>query len=292
MTNLCLNKENLHTFSEEKKARMDGMTSYQSSGTRNGDLQKYSHNIGSNIQKISQNVKSMQQLVNQLGTDQDNQQLRAQLHQVQHYTGGLAKDTTVELRTFKSLSVPHGQDARTWHMQAERLTREFSQALNDFQNAQRQAAAKEKEALKKARADSDAHFFEDPSHGAALLDLGETGNKGRSQQSQMQIQMEQEQEMQALQERETQIRQLESDIMDVNQIFKDLATMVHEQGEIVDSIEANVESAQVHVSQASTQLSQARQYQNKARRKKICLVGIGIILLAIVIGLIVWSSSH
>lgn len=33
------------------------------------------------------------------------------------------------------------------------------QALNDFQNAQRQAASKEKEALKKARADSDAQFF-------------------------------------------------------------------------------------------------------------------------------------
>lgn len=48
-------------------------------------------------------------------------------HQVQHYTGGLAKDTTVELRTFKSLPVPPGQDSRTWHMQAERLTREFSQ---------------------------------------------------------------------------------------------------------------------------------------------------------------------
>ena len=54
---------------------------------------------------------------------------------------------------------------------------------------------------------------------------------------------------------------VQSDIMDVNQIFKDLATMVHEQGEVVDSIEANVESAQVHVSQASTQLTQARQYQ-------------------------------
>lgn len=49
--------------------------------------------------------------------------------------------------------------------------------------------------------------------------------------------------------------------MDVNQIFKDLATMVHEQGEVVDSIEANVEAAQVHVSQASTQLSEARHYQ-------------------------------
>ncbi|XP_063875454.1 syntaxin-7-like isoform X1 [Scylla paramamosain] len=271
---------------------MDGVTSYQSGGVRNGDLHKYSHSIGSNIQKISQNVKSMQQLVNQLGTDQDNQQLRAQLHQVQHYTGGLAKDTTVELRTFKSLPVPPGQDSRTWHMQAERLTREFSQALNDFQTAQRQAASKEKEALKKARADSDAHYFEDGKHGAALLDLGESENKGRSQQSQMQIQMEQEQEMQALQERESQIRQLESDIMDVNQIFKDLATMVHEQGEVVDSIEANVESAQVHVSQASTQLTQARQYQNKARRKKLCLIGIGLVVLTVIIIIIVLSSRN
>lgn len=54
---------------------------------------------------------------------------RFQRHQVQHYTGGLAKDTTVELRQFQSLSVPHGQDARTWRMQAERLTREFTQVI-------------------------------------------------------------------------------------------------------------------------------------------------------------------
>lgn len=269
---------------------MDGISSYQSGGNINMDLQRYSQSIGSNIQKISQNVKSMQQLVNQLGTDQDNQQLRAQLHQVQHYTGGLAKDTTVELRQFKALSVPHGQDSRTWHMQTERLTREFTQALNDFQAAQRQAASKEKEALKRARADSDAHFFDGSGQGGTLLDLDD--NKSASKQSQMQIQMEQEQEIQDLQEREKQIRQLETDIMDVNQIFKDLATMVHEQGEIIDSIEANVESAQVHVSQGSTQISQARQYQNKSRRKKLCLIVTGVIALAIIIGLIIWSSSN
>jgi len=40
----------------------------------------------------------------------------------------------------------------------------------------------------------------------------------------------------ALQEREQAIRQLEANIVDVNQIFKDLALMVHEQGELVDSI--------------------------------------------------------
>ena len=49
--------------------------------------------------------------------------------------------------------------------------------------------------------------------------------------------MEEEQNIEELQERERSIRQLESDIVDVNTIFKDLATMVHEQGEMIDSIE-------------------------------------------------------
>jgi t-SNARE complex subunit (syntaxin) len=37
--------------------------------------------------------------------------------------------------------------------------------------------------------------------------------------------------------------------------------MVHEQGEIVDSIEAHVESAQIEVSEGSRQLERAHTYQ-------------------------------
>lgn len=57
------------------------------------------------------------------------------------------------------------------------------------------------------------------------------------------------------------IRQLESDILDVNQIFKELATMVYDQGEVVDSIESHVESAQIEVSQGASQLERAHTYQ-------------------------------
>ncbi|CAB4061442.1 STX12 [Lepeophtheirus salmonis] len=71
------------------------------------------------------------------------------------------------------------------------------------------------------------------------------------------------------------MRQLESDIVDVNTIFKDLATMVHDQGEFVDSIEANVESTQVRVSEGTEQLRQAEQYKMKARKKKFMMMCIG-----------------
>lgn len=45
--------------------------------------------------------------------------------------------------------------------------------------------------------------------------------------------------------------------MDVNQIFKKLGHLVHEQGEMVDSIEANVEMASTRVNEASKEISRA-----------------------------------
>jgi t-SNARE complex subunit (syntaxin) len=47
----------------------------------------------------------------------------------------------------------------------------------------------------------------------------------------------------------------------VNTIFKDLATMVHEQGSMVDSIEQNVESTTVRVQEGTDQLRQAETYK-------------------------------
>lgn len=103
----------------------------------------------------------------------------------------------------------------------------------------------------------------------------------------------------------------QSDIVDVNTIFKELATMVHEQGEVIDSIEANVESAQMRVEEGTTQLATAASYQvrqlgyqlpeqsvtgmisfqSKLRRRKCILAIIGAVVLAILIGIIVWQTK-
>ena len=53
----------------------------------------------------------------------------------------------------------------------------------------------------------------------------------------------------------------QSDISDVNQIFKELGAMVHEQGDIIDSIEASVEKTEVFVGDGASQLRQASNYQ-------------------------------
>ncbi|CAL4082946.1 unnamed protein product, partial [Meganyctiphanes norvegica] len=241
------------------------------------------------VQKLGNSITKLQKLLTHMGVEGGVWQIRSDLPKLQAYGSSVPNHTgNISSSLFKALTVLEG-DAILLSLPRDNTTP--TKALNDFQAAQRQAAAKEKDALKKARANTDAHFFDDSQQGSALLDLGGGGGLGGNRQAQTQIQMEQEAELQQLQERETQIRQLESDIMDVNQIFKDLATMVHEQGDMIDSIEANVESAQVHVSQGATQLQQARTYQNKARRKKMCIILILVIVAAVVLGLIIWSAS-
>ena len=145
-------------------------------------------------------------------------------------------------------------------MQRDRLTSDFSDVLRNFQVIQRTAAQKEKESVLRARAAS--HGRPDGDGPSALIDLdGTPSYQQQRQPTQTQVQMEEEVDVNELREREKSIRKIESDIVDVNQIFKDLATMVHAQGEVIDSIEANVESATIQVSEGASQIAKAREYQ-------------------------------
>lgn len=254
------------------------------------EFSQLSQVIGTNIQKVSQNVASLQKMVSQLGTPQDSESLRSQLHQVQHYTNQLVKDTNSHLKELSHLPNPlSSSEQRERKVLRERLTTQFSDALRNFQDAQRNAAQKEKESVMRARAHSGlmGNPFDDGSSpvGTNLIDLASPSQN----QMQTSLQMEEEVNMELLQEREQAVRKLEADISDVNQIFKDLATLVHEQGEVIDSIEANVEQAQIQVSEGTQQLSKAREHQAAARRKA-CFLILVFLLVAIVIGLIVWLS--
>lgn len=94
-------------------------------------------------------------------------------------------------------------------------------------------------------------------------------------------------EQQMLLEREERIRQIESDIIDVNQIMKELGSMVHEQGETIsrftnsqkwkqfkakcvpDSIENNIERAYSHADEGRQQLEKAASHQVRITKVKL-----------------------
>jgi len=263
-----------------------------------------SSKIGANIQKIFQNVASMKRMESYIGSpeyrknyfspEKHNKNLDDQLHGTENETKKLVTETSGFIKALNGIfdrqsssNSMHTPELRRALLQKERLTNDFINALNGFKKVQQDVAEKEKVLLKSARRHSAFTQQGIETQKNNLIDLG---SSPEAQKIKLQ-QQEQDYNLEQLEEREEAIRQLESDIVDVNTIFKDLATMVHDQGSTVDSIEANIEHTTIRVHEGANELKQAELYKNKARKKKVILSIVGIIVLIIIIAIIVWQCG-
>lgn len=84
-------------------------------------------------------------------------------------------------------------------------------------------------------------------------------------------------------EREGEIRQIEQSVGELNELFRDVAHMVREQGDMIDTIDVNVERTLDDTRGADTELRSASRYQKAARNKACCLLVILAIVLLIVV---------
>ncbi|KAF9904343.1 hypothetical protein BX616_001337 [Lobosporangium transversale] len=91
-----------------------------------------------------------------------------------------------------------------------------------------------------------------------------------------------EQSNAAITQREQEINHISRSIFQLVDIFKDLQTMVIDQGTLLDRIDFNVEQAAVHLQDAVYELDEGEKYQKKARNRKIILL-----LMLIIAGLFI-----
>ncbi|KAM8707893.1 hypothetical protein ACLKA7_014941 [Drosophila subpalustris] len=256
------------------------------------DFQRLAQIIATSIEKVQQNVSTMQRMVNQLNTPQDSPELKKKLHQLMTYTKQLVTDTNNQLKEVDKCKERHLK------IQRDRLVDEFTAALTAFQAVQRKTADIERSALHQARAHnySIAHppgstrnsaNNSNNDNGSFFEDNFFNRKSNQQQQQQVQSQMQEEVDLQALEEQERAIRELESNIVGVNEIYKNLGAMVYEQGVVVDSIESQVEQTSIFVSQGTENLRKASSYRNKVRKKKLILAAILFsVLLAIILILV------
>jgi len=92
-----------------------------------------------------------------------------------------------------------------------------------------------------------------------------------------------------IRKRENEIHHIVQSIQDLNTIFKELAGMVAEQGEVVDRIEVNIEQASIKVEHGLKELQQASKYQKQNRKLK-CILCLGPSLIVMLILLIIVKS--
>ena len=75
--------------------------------------------------------------------------------------------------------------------------------------------------------------------------------------------------LQYIENRHKDIVKLEQSIIELHQLFVDLAILVEQQGEMIDQIEFNVVQAKTYTKEAVVEIAEASKYQKKARKVRV-----------------------
>ncbi|KAF8560766.1 hypothetical protein P879_07529 [Paragonimus westermani] len=208
------------------------------------------HNLIISTRDLSSHLANIQKTIEAGGQDPD---LRARAH-------SLNNQAIIQLRRLQNLGVRVQQHVRSErgqvHHPPDHFTGDkFGSPLVDFTTA-------------------DYHLID-----LVFPNLGH--KKLQSHQQQQQIQLPSTQD-QLDEQRAREMEQLASDIDQVNELFTTLATYVHDQGSLVDSIGDNIEVAYEKVEAGTRQLDTAKSHYKSARRKKCICILIAVIVLFIV----------
>lgn len=129
---------------------------------------------------------------------------------------------------------------------------------------------------------------------AARTALEESGSP-TTERSQQQLQQQQQEQLRLadqsevdfqeslIVEREAEIRNIEQSVGELNELFRDVAHMVHDQGGQLDIISNNVTSTRDDTQGADRELRTASRHQKNARNKMCCLLLILAVILTVVI---------
>eukprot|EP01136_Pigoraptor_vietnamica_P027561 Opistho-1_new@83995 len=228
------------------------------------------------VAEFNNAVNTMRKLVDVLGTPKDTASFRSQLRDQRTKTTSLARSTKQIMD-----NKPYTLDEPN-RLKWEKLARQFTTCIKDFEDISKLSLQKERQIIARTQSMSEGQG------GAGGGGGGSAGGWGQQQQQQQVSHQEfarQEQTLIDLEEQNREIRQLESDLVQLHECFVDMQRLVTEQGETIDSIERHTETAAMSTEVAVQEVKQAQSYQSAARRKKIaCIV---IVIVALIVGAIV-----
>ncbi|EIN12504.1 t-SNARE [Punctularia strigosozonata HHB-11173 SS5] len=229
--------------------------------------------------KINANVQGILKLVDQLGTGRDSANLRTSLHNLTETTRAMAKRGSDDLKKLAGIQATLPQ----YKTALSKTSHDFQLSLVAFQRAQQVSAERQRTVVQgvKIAADEEHHHHSEP----------EPSQSPSASPAQRQAQLLQSQlsphelayQESLIQEREAEIREIETGIHELHEIFRDLGTLVNEQGEMIDNIESNISSIAVDTQGAAAELATAHEYQRKAGRRAACLMLVLVVVVCVVL---------
>ncbi|KAL9670923.1 hypothetical protein QQ045_008485 [Rhodiola kirilowii] len=195
--------------------------------------QNSSQAVAAGIFQINTSVSGFRRLVDAIGTVKDTPDLRLKLHNTRQRVLQLVKETSTKLKALSESDRGSNVNASK-KIEDAKLARDFHTILQEFQNVQQLASERESTYAPSVPPSSIPEEQE-----LVLLD-NEIGFNDAM-----------------IDEREQGIREIQEQIGEANEIFKDLAVLVHDQGVTIDDIHSNIEASSSATNQAKVQLVKA-----------------------------------
>ncbi|EFJ13868.1 hypothetical protein SELMODRAFT_121392 [Selaginella moellendorffii] len=258
---------------------------------RKGDVlnggQDPSQAVASGVFQINTAVMSYTRLMNQLGTAKDTPELRTKMHKMRQHISHLIKETAAKLKAVNETDRTQPVSAST-KMKDAKLAKDFQRVLQTFEQAQK---------ISKERQTVYAPLVPEVLGMEGYVFPPETVRRSKlvskylvlifllkiRRQEVLQLDNEVTFNEAVIEERAQGIREVQEQIEEVHEIFKDLAVMVHEQGGTIEEIDSHVENSYAATAQANKQLSKASKSQKSGNTLSCLLMVIFAVALVIVI---------
>ncbi|WEW55514.1 hypothetical protein PRK78_000945 [Emydomyces testavorans] len=261
--------------------RLSSLEAQTSSGPRGADasyhddpgFQHLTESLSNQLFTLTSNISRLSNQIGLLGTKRDTERVRERIHNLLEETRDGFRDVGEGVK-----KVQMWEDitpAQKWTQQ--KLSSEFKSTLEEFQSVQRRALEKQRASAAAARsALEESATTESPQEGQSLQQLQE-------QQPRLASQEEVDFQDALIIEREAEIRNIEQSVGELNELFRDVAHIVREQGGQLDLISENVERTRDDTRGADRELRSASRHQKNARNKACCLLLILAIVLVIIV---------
>jgi len=208
-------------------------------------------------------------MLEKMGTKQDDEPFRQQMAKERKAAKKLCKDI---------MSAIQGSDKQA----LGGVPKEFETELGKFADLSQQIEQKERSTLRLMSNASDPSGKSPPKSPPRSADP--------SYQPQEEDIQFVEYDVEEIKRREEGIKQIERDVVEVSEMFKDLHSIVGEQQESLDVISTNVQQTRDQTEAAHNELLQAEALQRKARKRQCCVLVL-VIAVIIAVALIIWGVT-
>lgn len=190
------------------------------SGFSPTEFMSLSEDIAHNIQAVNSSSKQLEKILQILGTPRDQQSTRDKVHDINTKTNSRIESTSVDLQRLTAI-VRRGDKQQK--LQLEKLTNDFCNVVERYTTTQ------------KCMAQAMRQTYTQPQM-AQMQDDREADTEELIQRQQQLQQQQMQFEHDMLVDRERQIKQIESDMLDVNKIMRTITALVQAQGEEVGKL--------------------------------------------------------